>query len=292
MKYAWIEEHREAYPIRMLCSLLAVSRHGYYHWRQNKKRGEDPFLAEAVKSIFEASHKAYGTRRIKAELLREYGWIVSRRRIARVMKAEGLIAKTKQRFKVSTTHSKHDLPISPNLLEQDFYAGAPGEVYVGDITYIPTQDGWLYLAVVLDLYARMVVGYALADHMKTSLVSQALQTAHARRGSFKPDAIFHSDRGSQYASETYRTLLKQHQLRQSMSGKGNCYDNAACESFFGSMKTELLIPTKIQTRKEATQSIEHYIGFYNTKRLHSYNDYCSPLEAELMWWQNQFRESA
>ena len=245
-----------------------------------------------VKAIFEESFGTYGTRRIKAALKKQYGWIVSRRRIAKAMKAQGLRAKTKQKFKVQTTDSKHILPISPNLVGQDFYASVPGEIYVGDITYVKTKEGWLYLAVAIDLYARMVVGYSVADHMKTSLVSEALRLAARRRVGFQHKAIFHSDRGSQYAPEDYRKLLKTFRLRQSMSGKGNCYDNAACKSFFGSMKTELVSPTKFQTKKEAIRSIIHYIVFYNTKRLHSYNGYCSPVEMELQWWQAQFRESA
>ena len=292
MKYAWIKEHTGAYPIGLMCSLLQVSRNAYYYWCKHGNRQEDPDLLHHVKTLFEESFKTYGTRRIKAALKKEYGWIVSRRRIAKAMRAQDLKAKTKGKFRVQTTDAKHNLPIGPNLVEQDFYASMPGEVYVGDITYIKTKEGWLYLAVIIDLYARMVVGYSIADHMKASLVCEALRLAARRRGGFQNKAIFHSDRGSQYASQEYRKLLRTFRLRQSMSGKGNCYDNAACESFFGSMKTELVFPTQFQTKKEATRSIVHYIGFYNTKRLHSYNGYCSPVEMELKWWQAQFRESA
>lgn len=292
MKYAWIAEHRTEFPIIAMCSTLKVSRNGYYYWCKHGSRGEDSHLLQLVEEIFESSFKTYGTRRIKATLQKQYGWVVSRRRIGKAMKTLGLKAKTKQRFKVHTTDSKHTLPISPNLIDQDFYASAPAEAYVGDITYIKTKEGWLYLAVVIDLYARMVVGYAIAEHMRTSLIIQALKEANYRRGGIKKEAIFHSDRGSQYASQEYRELLETFGMRQSMSGKGNCYDNAACESFFGSLKTELIFPTKFQTKKEAKRSLIHYIGFYNTKRLHSYNDYCSPLEMELRWWQSQFREPA
>ncbi|MCF6206476.1 MAG: IS3 family transposase [Sulfurovum sp.] len=285
-------EYRTQFPVSTMCSVLKVSRNGYYYWCKHGSRQKDPHLLKLVEEIFEESFKTYGTRRIKAALQKQYGWIVSRRRIGKAMKALGLKAKTKQRFRVQTTDSKHDLPISPNLVEQDFYASTPGEVYVGDITYIKTKEGWLYLAIVIDLYARMVVGYAIADHMRSALICQALKVAYHRRGRFQKGAIFHSDRGSQYASQEYRELLETFQMRQSMSGKGNCYDNAACESFFGSMKTELILPTRFQTKKEAEQSIIHYIGFYNTKRLHSYNGYCTPVETELMWWQSQFGESA
>jgi len=291
VKYAWIKEYSVEYPIDLMCKMLNVSRNGYYHWLKHGERKEDSDLIECVKKSFNDSLKTYGTRRIKKDFESIYGWVVSRRRIGKIMKKEGLKAKSKQRFRIQTTDSKHDLPISPNLLEQDFYASAPNKVYVGDITYIQTNEGWLYLAVVIDLYARSIAGWAIADHMQTALISEALEKAKVRRGSLQY-AIFHSDRGSQYASDAYRTKLKLYGMKQSMSAKGNCYDNAACESFFGSLKTELIYPTKLQTKKEATQSIAHYIGFYNTKRLHSYNDYIAPLQMEVLWWQIKFRESA
>lgn len=275
----------------MMCRLLKVSRNGYYHWKNHDHFKEDQELISFIKKIFNASFKTYGTRRIKKELENEYGWVVSRRRIGQIMKQEGLKARSKQRFRVQTTDSNHNLPISPNLLQQDFYASAPNEVYVGDITYIRTKEGWLYLAVVIDLYARTIVGWAIADHMQTSLIVKALNLAVARRGALK-HSIFHSDRGSQYASLEYRTRLKQLQIQQSMSATGNCYDNAACESFFGSLKTEVIYPTQFQTKQEAQSLITHYIGFYNTKRLHSYNGYIAPIQKELLWWQDQFRDSA
>lgn len=291
MKYAWIQEHCAIYPVGLMCRLLNVSRNGYYHRLKYGERKEDSDLVRYIKEIFENTFKTYGTRRIKKELLTAYGWIVSRRRIARAMRAEGLKAKSKQRFRIQTTDSKHNLPVSPNLLGQDFYASAPNEAYVGDVTYIRTHEGWLYLAVVIDLYARMIVGWSIDEHMQTSLITNALTKAKERRGSLE-HALFHSDRGSQYASEAYRKLLQAYGMKQSMSAKGNCYDNAACESFFGTLKTELFYPTKYQTKKEAIQSITHYIGFYNTKRLHSYNDYTAPLKMELWWWQSRLRETA
>lgn len=156
-----------------MCSVLKVSRNAYYRWFKYGFKEEDPDLIRMVEAIFEESFGTYGTRRIKATLKKQHGWIISHRRIAKGMSAQGLKAKTKQRFRVQTTDSKHHLPISPNLVGQDFYASSPGEVYAGDITYIKTKEGWLYLAVVIDLYARMVVGYALANHMRTSLISEA-----------------------------------------------------------------------------------------------------------------------
>ena len=168
-------------------------------------------------------------------------------------------AKSKRRFRVKTTDSKHMLPISPNLLEQDFYAGTPGQIYAGDITYIRTKQGRLYLSVVIDLYARTVVEWAMANHMRSILVIEALKKAYIKRNGFKKEAIFHSDRGSQYASIQYRNLLRQYGITQSMSAKGNCYDNAACESFFASLKAELPIATQFQTHKEVMETIEEYI---------------------------------
>ena len=291
MKYAWINEHATDYPVSLMCRLFRVSRNGYYHWIRYDDRQKDADLIACVEEVFKASFQTYGTRRIKKEIENRYGWIVSRRRIGRVMKRLGLQAKSKQRFKINTTDANHNLPISPNLLGQDFYASAPNQIYAGDITYIRTQEGWLYLAVVIDLYARAVAGWAIAEHMRTSLITDALTMAHQRRGTLQ-GSIFHSDRGSQYASDAYRTLLTQFGITQSMSAKGNCYDNAVSESFFGSLKTERIYPTKLQTKKEATASIIHYIGFYNTKRLHSYNDYRAPLQMEILWWQNHFKSAA
>ena len=291
MKYAWIQEYQKVYAVSMMCKILKVSRNGYYHWLKYGSKEEDDDLVRYMKEIFKETFQTYGTRRIKKALEAQYGWIVSRRRIARAMRQEGLKAKSKQRFRIQTTNSKHNLPISPNLLDQDFYASSPNEAYVGDITYIRTKEGWLYLSVVIDLYARMIVGWSVDERMQTSLISKALIKAKERRGSLQ-HAVFHSDRGSQYASDAYRQLLQTFGMKQSMSAKGNCYDNAACESFFGTLKTELIYPTKFQTKKEAIQSIEHYIGFYNTKRLHSYNDYTAPLKMELWWWQSRFRETA
>lgn len=289
MKYAWIQAHRHKYPVRVMCHLLGVSRNGYYHYLANGKRQKDGKLVALIQTIFRSSHRTYGTRRIREALRQEYGLIVSRRKIARIMKEQGIAAKRKGGRRVKTTDSNHSLPLAPNLLEQIFQVSKPGKIYVGDITYIKTKQGWLYLSVVIDLFYRIVVGYAIADHMKKALVITALKNAHARRGGFMSKAIFHSDRGSQYASREFRKMLEMFGMRQSMSAKGNCYDNAACETFFATLKTELPGKTKYQTKKEAIQAIENYIIYYNTKRLHSYNGYLSPLEAEMLWWRNQLK---
>jgi len=275
----------------MMCKIVKVSRNGYYNWLYKGEKQEDSLLIESIKTIFHKSHKTYGTRRIKQELLNLYGWIVSRGRIAKIMKKENLIAKRKGGFKPKTTDSNHNKEIAPNLLQQDFRAFALNAIYVGDITYIKTKEGWLYLAVVIDLYSRSIVGYAIEEHMEASLVCKALIDAHNKRGYFNFNAIFHSDRGSQYASKKFKKLLKSLHMRQSMSSKGHCYDNAACESFFATMKTEISIETKHHTKKEVLLSVIDYINFYNTQRLHSYNNYATPLMVELKWWQNRLKQS-
>lgn len=291
MKYAWIQVNRHRYPVRVMCRVLGVSRHGFYHYCSHKGRREDPRLIAQVRLVFLSSNRRYGTRRIQEALRRMYEVSVSRRRIARIMKVHGLVAKRKGGKRIRTTDSRHNLPISPNLLEQSFTSPAPNQVYVGDITYLKTKEGWLYLAVVIDLYARRVLGYAVASHMRSSLVIQALEQAHTKRGGFHSKTIFHSDRGSQYASHAFRELLQRYTMRQSMSGKGNCYDNAACESFFASLKTELPDISNL-SKKETIEALNHYIIFYNTKRLHSANDYRPPLETELLWWHNQHEGAA
>ena len=282
MKCAWVYEHKNDYRITTMCHLLNISRNSYYHWVKYGDSKEDTQLVSLIKVIFNESYKTYGTRRIKEAIARQYGQVISRRRIARIMKQEALKARNKHRFKPQTTSSDHDFPIAPNLLGQDFYASAPNEVYVGDITYIRTKEGWLYLATVIDLFARTLVGWAIDERMPSLLIEQVLQMAHDKRGSLM-GAIFHSDRGSQYASDSYRTLLKIYGMKQSMSAKGNCYDNATAESFFGTLKQELIYPTGQLAKKETIAYIAHYIAFYNNRRLHSYNDYCSPFETELRW---------
>lgn len=220
----------------------------------------------------------YGTRRIKRLLAKE-GLLVSRRRIGRLMREQGLVCKAKRRYKV-TTDSKHGLPVAPNLLNREFKPSQPNRSYVGDITYIPTQEGWLFLAVVIDLFSRQVVGWSMADSMRAELVNDALIMALWKR---KPPRglMWHSDRGSQYASDSHRALLKDHGIIQSMSRKGNCWDNAVSESFFHSLKVELIHGSSFETRQEAKRAIFEYIEvFYNRIRIHSANDYLSPVEYE------------
>lgn len=282
MKYAWIKQHTTDFAVNAMCRFLRVSRSAYYDWlHRMPTTGEkdDADLTDILQSEFKKSRATYGTRRLKAVFLRQ-DRTVSRRRIGRLMREAGLACKTKRKFK-ATTNSKHDQPIASNHLDRQFSVGQPDQVYAGDITYIHTQEGWLYLAVVIDLYSRQVVGWSMAEHMRTKLVNDALLMAVWKR---KPNKglVWHTDRGSQYASESHRALLAQHGIRQSMSRKGNCWDNAVSESFFHTLKTELIHHQTYQTRSDAKQAVFEYIEvFYNRERLHSANGYLSPVDYEL-----------
>jgi len=272
-----------------MCKILKVNRSAYYHWIDNGciVNKVDERLNQLIKDIFYQYREVYGTRRIKKVLVQEYGVIISTRKIAKSMKEVGLIVKMKRKFKVTTTDSNHNYSISPNRLQRDFNTNVANEVYVGDITYIRTQQGWLYLAVVIDLYSRKVVGWSMDDNMETPLVNKALQMAlHTRNPA--PKLIWHTDRGSQYASDSHRELLEKYDILQSMSRKGDCWDNAVSESFFHSLKTELVHHERFKTRAEANQAIFEYIEvFYNRQRLHSTNDYMSPVNYETKMLQYQ-----
>lgn len=282
MKYAWIKQHAADFSVTTLCQFTGVSRSAYYDWlerRPTRVDQEDNQLIDLVKIAFTKGRESYGTRRIKKALQSE-DLQISRRRIAKLMSRAELRCKTKRRFK-ATTDSKHTQSISPNLLNRQFDAEQPNQKYVGDITYIHTQEGWLYLAVVIDLYSRQVVGWSMAERMHAKLVNDALLMAIWRR---KPDRglIWHTDRGSQYASDSHRALLKRHGVIQSMSRKGNCWDNAVSESFFHSLKTELIHNQQYLTREDAKRDIFEYIEvFYNRERLHSANSYMSPVNYEM-----------
>ena len=271
------------FSIRAMCRVLRVSRSGYY---ENLNRPpshhslEDDKLRPEIKAVFKTGRKNYGTRRIKDKLQKQKVHL-SRRRIGRLMREENLRVQTKQKFKV-TTDSNHDKPIAPNLLKREFTAAKPNTIYVGDITYIPTREGWLYLAVVIDLFSRSVVGWSMGSRMTTSLVNSALLMAIWKRKPAK-GLIFHSDRGSQYASESYRNLLSSHGVNPSMSRKGDCWDNAVAESFFHTLKIELVHHCDYKTRIDARTSIFEYIEvFYNRQRSHSVNGYEAPLVYESM----------
>ena len=264
-----------------MCKVLKVNRASYYHWLSSGSviRKVDIKLNELVEFIFNQGRNAYGTRRIKDKLLLYYGLFVSRKRISNIMKNLNLKVKMKRRYK-NTTDSNHNLPIAPNILNRDFYASNPNEKNVGDITYISTGEGWLYLATVIDLYSRKVVGWSMDDTMKVSLVNNALNMA-LRHRTPKKGLIWHTDRGSQYASYSHKDLLEKYNITQSMSRKGNCWDNAVAESFFKSLKNELVYQTVFYTKKQAKQEIFKYIElFYNRVRSHSYLNGLSPVEFE------------
>ena len=260
---------------------MRVSSSAYYAWAvasESKKAKRDKELTMVIKTAFTKNRAVYGTRRLK-QVLEKQGETVSWRRIGRLMQEAQLRCKTKRRFKV-TTDSKHNQPVAPNQLDRQFNVNSPDQAYVGDITYIPTDEGWLYLAVVIDLYSRQVVGWSMSDNMKTKLVNDALIMAIWKRKP-KKGLLWHSDRGSQYASVDHRKLLKQHGVQQSMSRKGNCWDNAVSESFFHTLKTECVNHEKYLTREQAKKSIFDYIEvFYNRQRIHSSNGYLSPVDFE------------
>jgi len=265
-----------------MCKILKVDRVSYYNWIRNGSVVErmDKELNMLIKHLFVQSRATYGTRRIKSLLLQGEGLIISRRRIGKIMKKLGLWVKGKRKFRINTTDSNHSLPIANNILNRDFYAGEANQKYVGDITYIPTNEGWLYLATVIDLYSRKIVGWSMSDSMKTSLVNDALKMAIQQRRP-KQGLLWHTDRGSQYASYEHRDLLESHGIIQSMSRKGNCWDNAVAESFFHTLKTELTHHQQFQTKAEANQAIFEYIEvFYNRQRIHSANDNLSPVAFE------------
>ena len=258
---------------------LSVSPSGYYSWlkacqQPSKRKRAQQVRDEKVRHIFDDSKERDGARRIQAEL-KEQGHRHDVKTIASSMERQGLVAKAGRKFKV-TTDSKHSLPVAPNLLEQNFTADKPNQKWAGDITYLMTSEGWLYLAVIIDLYSRSVIGWSMSNRMTSTLVCDALQMALWRRGKPK-NVIVHSDRGSQYCSHAYRDLIKKNGLIQSMSRKGNCWDNACVESFFHSMKVEAVQYEPIMNRETMRQHIFEYIEIdYNKKRRHSALGYLSP----------------
>jgi len=274
-------EHKENFSIGLMSKVFKVDRSSYYHWIKAGciVKKEDAQLNNLIEAIFIQGRKNYGTRRIQDKLKELYGLLVSRKRISNIMKDLDLKVKMKRRYK-NTTDSNHNLPIAPNLLNRDFYASAPDTKYVGDITYISTGEGWLYLATVIDLYSRKIVGWSMDDTMKVSLVNDALNMAIEHRN---PPAglLWHTDRGSQYASYSHKDLLQKHNIIQSMSRKGNCWDNAVAESFFKTLKSDLVYQTYFFTQSQAKREIFEYIEFhYNRTRSHSYLGNLSPSRYE------------
>lgn len=281
MKYEFIANHESEFQVKRMCRTLGVKRSGYYAWRTRKpspRKEEDRRLVEQIKTELQKSRRAYGSPRIHAALQRA-GITCGRHRVARLMRQHGIIALRAPKRRPITTQRQAGALAAPNLLRQDFSASGPNLKWVSDITYINTQEGWLYLASVLDLYSRMIVGWAMADHMETALVNDALQMALTRRRP-APGLIHHSDQGSQYTSSAYQQRLLDYHCLPSMSGAGNCFDNAVMESFFGTLKTECAAGQFV-THTQARSTIFEYIEvWYNRQRLHSSLGYLSPVEYE------------
>jgi len=282
MRFRLIEDHQDVWPVRVMCAALSVSPSGFYAWRsrpESQRKIANRELLADIRRVHMRHRERYGAPRIHAELRAE-GHAVSRKRVARLMRRHGIRARAPRRYRVCTTDSKHSLPVAENLLDQNFVAERPDQVWLADITYIATGEGWLYLAVVLDLFTRKVVGWAMRDHMRAELTIAALTMAIQRR---RPAAglIHHSDRGSQYAAGDYRNILQAAAIIQSMSRKGNCWDNAPMESFFGTLKTELVHHREYPDRDTARRELFAYIeGYYNRARIHSAIGYITPQQAE------------
>jgi len=281
MRFQFIDKHRDVYPITLMCQVLAVSPSGYYAWRNRpvcQRKMADAQLLNKIKKIFEQSRQTYGSPRMHA-ILRKQGIRCGSKRVARLMRQAKLKVKRKRSYKV-TTQSNHKLPVAPNLLNQQFTATQPNQVWLVDITYIATAEGWLYLAAVLDLYSRRIVGWSMQPTLNRKLVLSALDMALKLRN---PPAglVHHSDRGSQYASRDYQAMLATYELLPSMSRRGNCYDNAPMESFFATLKMECIKGGVYSSRLEARAELFEYIEmFYNRQRIHSQLGYMSPVAYE------------
>jgi transposase InsO family protein len=281
MRYRAIQEHDRRYPIRLMCRTLAVSPAGYYAWRsrpESHRAVSARTLLSAIRVIHQESRATYGSPSIWDALLKQ-GHCVGEHRVARLMRQAGLRAKTVKKWR-ATTQSQHRFPVAANTLDRQFMVESPNRVWAGDLTYVWTTEGWLYLAVILDLYSRRVIGWAMGHRLTVDLAERALIMALANR---RPRAglLHHSDRGSQYAATSYQQLLATHGVTVSMSRKGNCWDNACIESFFGTLKRELVYHRHYATREDATRDIFEYIEvFYNRQRRHSTLGYHSPAEYE------------
>jgi len=289
VKYAFIQRHRDLWPISTQCSALGVSARGFRQYVSRAagtdgtpagRRVGNLALLTHIKAIHAETRGAYGWPRIWRELRRRHVR-VGKERVRRMMRDHAIRARGKRKFK-ATTDSHHGLPVSDNLLNRAFQPEQPDRVWTGDITYIATQEGWLYLAVVIDLFSRQVVGWALGERMTRQLVIDALTMAWFRRRPAE-GAIFHSDQGSQYASSDFQALLRRYGMRGSMSRKGNCWDNAVTETLFGSLKVERLHGMRFETCRHAKDEVIDWLGFYNRKRMHSTLGYTSPMAFEETW---------
>lgn len=280
MRFRFIEAEKANYPIAALCRNLRVTRSGFYAWRGRPLSRRDLANGAAIvqiRAIYRRHRQNYGSPRILGEL-RDKGIVVGRHRVARLMRQDGLRAKTARRFR-STTDSRHSHPVAENLLARRFNRDQPNQAWVADITYVWTDEGWLYLSGILDLYARRVVGWGVSESLGASMTCDVLKRAIAARRP-PPGLIHHSDRGVQYACDDHQRILRQHGIRPSMSRKGNCWDNAPMESFFGTLKREIG-ETRWPTRSSAAHAITTYITYYNHDRRHSALDYLSPIHYEM-----------
>lgn len=285
MRYAWIEANVDSYSVTMMCELLSVSRSGLHDARGRGPSMRTVANTQIVKRMQCAQRKhrgCYGRRRMTPEMSEELGRTVNQKRIGRLMRAHDLNSRKRRKFRIVTTDSKHAHPVAPNVLKRDFVADAPNQKWLADLTYVPTDEGWLFVALVLDLFARKIVGWAMSDTMPQELTLAALRVALGWRD---PDAglVHHSDRGSQYAANDYRGVLKARGITVSMSRKGDCWDNAPMESANGTVKVECVNDEHFKTRAEAERAIVEYIGYYNTERRHSALGNLSPAEFERRW---------
>ncbi len=288
---------RKLYPVSVSCGVLEVSASGYFNWLRRRESGHggparrhsDEALLAYMRAIHAEVKGEYGWPRMHKELLAR-GIRVGKDRVRKLMQQHGIRAKTKRKF-VVTTDSRHSLPVAPDLVQRRFNPEAPNQLWSGDITYIQTDEGWLYLAAVIDLFNRQVVGWSLQPHMQASLVKDALAMAWWRRRP-PPGLIFHSDRGSQYCSHEFQDALKGWGMRSSMSRKGNCWDNAPTESFWGRLKTAGVHGCKFATREQARQAVMALMAFYNHRRLHSSLGYLSPMQYEQRWHEAQRKKAA
>ena len=283
MKYAFMDKHRRVFSVIAMARVLGVSGSGFYHWTVSREPSLRAKARQAldvlVKAVLEAHKGRYGAPRVRAEL-GEYGHDYDEKTVAASLRRQGLMARAGRKFK-ATTNSNHHLPVAKNLLDQNFQAARPNEKWVQDITYLPTDEGWLCLAEVIDLYSRHVVGWAMSSRMKAVLVCDALNMALFRRA-MPTGVIVHSDRGSQYCSTRFQRQLTGHGLKCSMSKRGDCYDNACAESFFHSLKVELTHGVRYPTREHARREVFEYIEtYYNTIRRHSTLAHLSPAAFEL-----------
>jgi transposase InsO family protein len=286
LRFDFIRQQKKAYPVTLLCKVMDVSRTGFYDHVQSHDDSPatcigDPVLKARIKAIFKLSRASYGSRRMLAQL-RSEGYRIGRYKVRRLMRDLGLKAKVRRRFKV-TTESRHSFPVAPNILERRFDVRQPNKVWTADISYVWTLEGWLYLAVVMDLFSRQIVGWALDKRIKKQLTLNALAMAYWRRKPL-PGLLHHSDRGSQYACHDYQNRLGHYGMTASMSRKGDCWDNAPTERFFRSLKTERLDGIRFPSRASARLEVVDYITYYNSLRLHSTLGYVSPMgyEKELL----------